>query len=167
MGTRGRAEHALVSRGKSRGRAARDGVGGTATMLMLNGTASDRNADSADFSLLFLVPRPGQNGPAVALRSMPFLNAGGRAKNAPLRYLCAGWRTFPMADRPYGRGPARFREREVARVVRAARQAGGVERIEIASDGTIHVVLAKGCEATQAGDDDSSEWDEALDRGKR
>lgn len=60
------------------------------------------------------------------------------------------------------RGPSRFKEREVSRVVRAARAAGGVERITIAADGTINVILAKDGECKQAGGDDGSEWDEAL-----
>jgi hypothetical protein len=65
------------------------------------------------------------------------------------------------------RGPSRFKERELSRALRAARQAGGVERVEVALDGTINVILAKGGEANQTGGDDNSEWDEALNHGKR
>jgi hypothetical protein len=64
-----------------------------------------------------------------------------------------------MAKHPSSRGPARFKERELARAVRAARQAGGVERVEITKDGTITVILAKDGEATQTGDD-ANPWDE-------
>ena len=63
------------------------------------------------------------------------------------------------------RGPSRFKEREVSRVVRAARAAGGVERIEVAVDGTIKVYLKDG-ETKQLSIDNGSEWDEALNRGK-
>ena len=65
------------------------------------------------------------------------------------------------------RGPARFRERELSRAVRAARQAGGVERVEVAIDGTINVYLARDSESKQTGDDTGNEWDEALSHGKR
>jgi hypothetical protein len=51
------------------------------------------------------------------------------------------------------RGPSRFRERELARAVRAARDAGGVERVEVAVDGTINVILAKAGETAAVADD--------------
>ena len=65
-----------------------------------------------------------------------------------------------MAKPPSGRGPARFKEREIARAVRAARHAGGVARVEIAEDGKITLVLAKDGEATQTDADDNNPWDE-------
>jgi hypothetical protein len=39
------------------------------------------------------------------------------------------------------RSPARFKEREVARAVRAAKRAGGVSRVELALDGHINIIL--------------------------
>jgi hypothetical protein len=59
-----------------------------------------------------------------------------------------------------GAGPCRFKESELARAVRAARNAGGVERIEIGADGTIHMILAKEGEARQAVDDAANPWDD-------
>jgi hypothetical protein len=64
-----------------------------------------------------------------------------------------------MGKLPSSRGPARFKERELCRALRAARHAGGVERVEIAADGTINVILAKDGEATQADADDDNPWD--------
>jgi hypothetical protein len=64
-----------------------------------------------------------------------------------------------MAKHPTSRGPSRFKERELARALRAARQAGGVERITIAADGTINVILKDG-EAKQVGGEDGNPWDE-------
>jgi hypothetical protein len=79
--------------------------------------------------------------------------------------ILAGMGLGSMAKHPSGRGPARFKEREVARAVRAARSAGGVARVEIAEDGRITLVLTTtDGEQIQA---DSNEWDEALNRGKR
>lgn len=56
------------------------------------------------------------------------------------------------------RGPSRFRERELARAVRAARGVGGVERVEVAVDGTINVILAKTGESAAGADD----WTEEI-----
>jgi hypothetical protein len=53
------------------------------------------------------------------------------------------------------RSPNRFKEREVARALRAAKRAGGVERVELALDGHINIVLAG--PATQPGND-LDEW---------
>ena len=53
------------------------------------------------------------------------------------------------------RGPGRFKQRDVARAVRAAQQAGGVARVEVALDGHIHLILAE-----QAPKPDSNPWDE-------
>ena len=53
------------------------------------------------------------------------------------------------------RGPGRFKQRDVARAVRAAQQAGGVARVEVAPDGHIHLILAE-----QAPKPDSNPWDE-------
>jgi hypothetical protein len=53
------------------------------------------------------------------------------------------------------RGPGRFKEREVARALRAAERAGNVDRLEIASDGRINLFL-KG-PAAQTGND-LDEW---------
>jgi hypothetical protein len=67
-----------------------------------------------------------------------------------------------MAKPPTKRGVARFKERELARAVRAARSAGGVERVEVTRDGVINVILApKDGEAKQTGGN-NDEWDEAL-----
>jgi hypothetical protein len=63
-----------------------------------------------------------------------------------------------------GAGPCRFKERELARAVRAARNAGGVERIEIAADGTINVILARDGEGRQVGTADDNPWDEVNDK---
>jgi hypothetical protein len=59
-----------------------------------------------------------------------------------------------MGKLPSGRGPARFKERELSRALRAAKHAGGVECVEIAADGTINVILAK--EGEQPGDDENN-----------
>jgi hypothetical protein len=53
------------------------------------------------------------------------------------------------------RSPARFKEREVARAVRAAKRAGGVKRVELALDGHINIILEG--PATQAGNE-LEEW---------
>ena len=53
------------------------------------------------------------------------------------------------------RSPARFKERELARAVRAAKRAGGVERVELALDGHINIILEG--PATQPGND-YDEW---------
>jgi hypothetical protein len=42
------------------------------------------------------------------------------------------------------RGPNRFKEREVTRVLRAAKAAGNVERVEIAADGSLRLILKDG-----------------------
>jgi hypothetical protein len=61
------------------------------------------------------------------------------------------------------RGPARFKETELARAVRAAREAGGVERVEIARDGTINVILARNGESGRAkANDDDDSWTEEI-----
>ena len=53
----------------------------------------------------------------------------------------------------------RFRERELARAVRAAHRAGGVARIEISTEGrTITLVLGE----PPAGSGDENPWDEVL-----
>jgi hypothetical protein len=39
------------------------------------------------------------------------------------------------------RSPGKFRERELARAVRAARRAGGVARVKLMPDGSIDLVL--------------------------
>jgi NAD(P)H-dependent FMN reductase len=49
-------------------------------------------------------------------------------------------RCFRMPKVSVPRGPNRFTERELARVVRAAHRAGGVERIEVDLDGRIILV---------------------------
>jgi hypothetical protein len=71
----------------------------------------------------------------------------------------------PKGERQSGaRGPARFKEREVARAVRAARSAGGVARVEIAEDGKITLVLTtKDGEEIQA---DAREWTDEIDKLK-
>ena len=56
------------------------------------------------------------------------------------------------------RSPARFKQREVARAVRAAQQAGGVARVELAPDGHINIILASQAPVT----DDKNSWDEVL-----
>jgi hypothetical protein len=54
------------------------------------------------------------------------------------------------------RSPSRFRERELARALRAARSAGG-ERVDIdPASGRISVILSKPGEAAS----DKNEWDE-------
>lgn len=63
------------------------------------------------------------------------------------------------------RGPARFKETDLARAVRAAREAGGVERVEIARDGTINVILARNGESGRAKTDEDGEdnsWTEEI-----
>ena len=59
------------------------------------------------------------------------------------------------------RGASRFRERELSRAVRAARAAGGVEKIRIAPDGSIDVILKDGA-VKQIGGEDASEWEEEI-----
>ena len=56
-----------------------------------------------------------------------------------------------------GHGPARFKETDVTRALRAARKAGAdVDRVEIGRDGRIVLVLKNGDEASAEG----NEWDE-------
>ena len=58
----------------------------------------------------------------------------------------------PSQFKDVPRGPARFKERELARAVKAAKRAGGVARVELALDGHINIILGEG-PATQAGND--------------
>jgi hypothetical protein len=46
------------------------------------------------------------------------------------------------------RGPAKWRERDLARAVRAARRAGGVASVELIPDGRIQLILAEQTPAT-------------------
>jgi hypothetical protein len=41
------------------------------------------------------------------------------------------------------RSPAKFRERELARALRAARRAGGVACVELLPDGRINIILGE------------------------
>ena len=69
--------------------------------------------------------------------------------------------TPPRSSKP--RTPNRFRERELARAVRAARAAGG-ERVEIdPATGKISVVIGKSGEADAA---NKNPWDEVLPDGQ-
>jgi hypothetical protein len=52
------------------------------------------------------------------------------------------------------RGPAKFRERDIAKVVKAARRVGG-ERVEVMPDGRINIILGEQARAA-----DSNSWDE-------
>jgi len=54
------------------------------------------------------------------------------------------------------RGPGRFKQREVARVVRAANFAGGVKRVELSPDGHINIILA---DKAVVADDKANPWD--------
>jgi hypothetical protein len=57
------------------------------------------------------------------------------------------------------RGPARFRQRDVERVLRAMRSTGvQVARVEVTADGKIIVIAGQ---ATKA--EDTNEWDTDLD----
>ena len=62
----------------------------------------------------------------------------------------------PARFKGHPRTAARFKEREVARAVRAAKRAGGVARVELTLDGHINIVLAEGA-AAQAGNE-LDEW---------
>jgi hypothetical protein len=53
------------------------------------------------------------------------------------------------------RSPNRFKERELARALRAAKRAGCVDRVELALDGHINIILEG--PATQHGND-LDEW---------
>ena len=56
-----------------------------------------------------------------------------------------------------GHGPARFKETDLIRALRAARKAGAdVDRVEIGRDGRIVLVLKNGDQASPEG----NEWDE-------
>jgi hypothetical protein len=56
------------------------------------------------------------------------------------------------------RGPGRFRERELARAVRAAKAAGG-ERVEVdPNTGKITVIVGGACEVV----DKANPWDDVL-----
>jgi hypothetical protein len=58
-----------------------------------------------------------------------------------------------MSPRP-PRGPARFREREVSRLLRAARAAGeNIARIEVDETGKVAVIIGKPGEAKDATED--------------
>jgi hypothetical protein len=61
----------------------------------------------------------------------------------------------PARFKGHPRSPAKFREREVARAVRAANRAGGVARVELMPDGRIQMILVG-----QAPAADSNPWDE-------
>jgi hypothetical protein len=74
--------------------------------------------------------------------------------------MLAGMGLGSMAKHPSGRGPARFKEREVARAVRAARNAGGVARVEIDEVGKITLVLTTtDGETIQV---DAGEWQDEI-----
>jgi hypothetical protein len=51
------------------------------------------------------------------------------------------------------RSPAKFRERELARALRAAKRVGGIARVELKLDGSIHLIPAGQDSTAQAGDD--------------
>jgi hypothetical protein len=51
------------------------------------------------------------------------------------------------------RSPAKFRERELARALRAARRAGGVASVELMPDGRIQMILTGQDSTAQTGDD--------------
>jgi hypothetical protein len=57
---------------------------------------------------------------------------------------------------PLRRGPAKFRERDLAKAVKAARRAGG-ERVELMPDGRINIILGEQVRAA-----DSNSWDEVY-----
>jgi hypothetical protein len=72
-----------------------------------------------------------------------------------------------MAKHLSKRGPARFKERELSRAVRAARNAGGVARVEVDELGKITLVLTtKDGEEIQA-DADNNPWDEVHAQNKK
>ena len=54
------------------------------------------------------------------------------------------------------RGPSRFKQRDVARALRAANLAGGVERVELTPAGNINIILA-GDSPAQVGNE-LDEW---------
>jgi len=65
-------------------------------------------------------------------------------------------------------GPHRFKQRELARVVRAANKAGGVERIEVALDGRFLLIMAKGGEPKPAEPKPAeNSWDEVHAADKK
>jgi hypothetical protein len=59
----------------------------------------------------------------------------------------------PDRFKGHPRSPAKFRERELARALRAANRAGGIARIELMPDGSIHLIPAGQTPTAQAGDD--------------
>ena len=61
------------------------------------------------------------------------------------------------------RGPSLFKERDLARAVRAAKRAGGVDRVEIAPDGQINLILGNPPKTATA-NEAFNEWDEGLGR---
>jgi hypothetical protein len=62
----------------------------------------------------------------------------------------------PARFKGHPRSPARFKERELARALRAAKRAGNVESVQLNPDGTVRMILAK-----QAPIADSNPWDVA------
>jgi hypothetical protein len=54
------------------------------------------------------------------------------------------------------RGPLTFKERDLARALRAVKKTGGVEHVEITRDGSIRLVLGQ----SQAPAADSNSWDD-------
>ena len=56
------------------------------------------------------------------------------------------------------RSPARFRERELARALRAARRAGGVACVELMPDGRIQMILTGQDHPTAQVGDDLDKW---------
>jgi len=71
--------------------------------------------------------------------------------------------TSPKTDSPGSpprfkgkpRGPAKFREREVARALRIAKRAGGVASVQLTPDGRIQLVLGA---PTVAADTELDKW---------
>jgi hypothetical protein len=58
---------------------------------------------------------------------------------------------------PGARGPVPFKERDLARALRAAKRTGGVSRVEIARNGHIQIILS---EQQAAPPDTTNPWDD-------
>ena len=64
----------------------------------------------------------------------------------------------PSRFKDVPRGPAKWRERDLTKAVKAAKRAGGVDRVEVTPNGCIQLVLAEQALATT--NTDPNPWDE-------
>jgi len=91
------------------------------------------------------------DGNVVADQNTKSIPRGRRAATSGQKAGCRRPERCVMVKRESGspdrfkghpRPPAKFRERELARALRAANRAGGIARVELKPDGSIHLIPA-------------------------